>query len=379
VKIPGSRGADRASHIGEQPHFRELYAALAEVDRALGVAQRRVALLANLAPRNFASEVQRIRAAFERGRRARPGFVYGEPPNLEGLASDLSTVADRAQALGPLGVLYAERARELALEAEIVAARGTCLVGALASRRYDPGPHAADADVLANVLAISRDEHDGAPFDVVTDDADDPRSLLCRMRDEIGRRKLAVRVIVARGLAPLAAVGDSVVQIAAARRVRVRDVERTVLHEIAGHLEPASRAATLGLGLLRVGTRRGSDDQEGYALFTERGAGHLAGARARELAARHIAARAAHAGVGFEDTVTVLLDRGVATGVAVQSACRAYRGGGLGREAAYLPALLRVERAVSRDPAIASVLASGRVSVAAAPILGVWLSARDEA
>jgi hypothetical protein len=375
VKDPDSRAPDRASRRSARALQGDAVRLL-ELDRALQLAQRRVALLGHVAPKNFATEVARLCDVYDRGQRGSPRFVYGEPARVDGLASELMGLADAIETESPLARLYAERARELALEAEIVASRGTPRLAILAARRYDPGPDAAQADVLANALAISRDAHDDEPRDVTSDDEGDPRSLVAAMRAALGARKLAVRVVITRGLAPLAAVGDGVVQIAAGRRIRARDVERTVLHEIVGHVEPAERAARSPLGLLRVGVRRGSDDQEGYALHAERRAGHLGGARGRELAARHVAARAAHAGVAFEDAVTVLVERGISVELAVQSACRAYRGGGLGREAAYLPALVRVERTLSKDPSAAAVLAMGRVSVACVETLRGWLAGR---
>jgi hypothetical protein len=45
------------------------------------------------------------------------------------------------------------------------------------------------------------------------------------------------------------------------------------------------------------------------------------------------------------------------------------RGGGLGREVVYLPALLRVEQAFEREPELDDWLAAGRLSLAAARVL----------
>jgi hypothetical protein len=75
----------------------------------------------------------------------------------------------------------------------------------------------------------------------------------------------------------------------------------------------------------------------------------------------------------FVDTVRMLLGRAAPLETALRIAARAHRGGGLGREAVYLPALLRVDAAVAADRAVDRVLGSGRVSVDVARALRPWL------
>jgi hypothetical protein len=147
-----------------------------------------------------------------------------------------------------------------------------------------------------------------------------------------------------------------------------------VLHEIAGHVEPRLRAATTHLGIFAVGTAWGSDDQEGRALALERTSGFLDLDRRREIALRHLAARSIEARADFVATVRLLLDRGAPLDVALRIAARAHRGGGLGREAVYLPALLRFEAAVAADGEIDHVLGAGRVGIDAAPALRPWIA-----
>jgi hypothetical protein len=143
-------------------------------------------------------------------------------------------------------------------------------------------------------------------------------------------------------------------------------VTRIVLHEIEGHVRPRVLAQREELGLFRVGSANSGDDEEGRALLLERGAGVLEGARRRELARRHIAARGARQGAAFEDVVLELLGLGQDITSAVEAACRAYRGGGLGRESVYLVSLARVARAFEAEPELESYFEHGRVSVEAA-------------
>jgi hypothetical protein len=58
---------------------------------------------------------------------------------------------------------------------------------------------------------------------------------------------------------------------------------------------------------------------------------------------------------------------------ALRITARVHRGGGLGREAVYLPAFLRVEAALAARPELDRVLGSGRVAVDAADVLGPWV------
>src|SRR5206468_761047 len=103
-------------------------------------------------------------------------------------------------------------------------------------------------------------------------DADDPASLVSRMSREVGRHVLAMRVVLQPDLASLAATGDGVIVVASDKWVGSRDVERTVLHEIAGHALPRARAAKEVLGIFVLGTAHGIDDQEGRALMIEESA-----------------------------------------------------------------------------------------------------------
>ncbi len=325
-----------------------------------------------MSPSNFATELAAVRAAWAAGARSAPSFLYGAAPYLGDVPERAMELAAEIEPDGVLGALYAARARELALEAAIIDARETERLPALAASRFSAGdPLDAEADRLARDFAtapVAEAPASDAEM-VTTDDTGDPRSLVCRARDEIGKLRLPVRVVAHASLAPLAAAGDRVLQIARKRRVRVVDVERTVMHEVHGHLLPMARAAARGEAIFEVGSARGSEGQEGYALLLEERAGFLVGARARELGLRHLAARAAHRGVGFANVVDSLCALGAPLDRALRIAARAARGGGLGREAGYLVAYLDVKRGVLADPSLEAVIASGRLSVDAARAL----------
>jgi hypothetical protein len=337
-----------------------------DVDRVLGRAGAAVRLLARSTPPGFVARVaEAARAWVESGPTTLQCDVA--PAELGGLDLELERLADRLDREGELGALYAARAREISLEARIAEALGTPRVVGLAKQRFGP----RDAfDVDADVVASGWLEEPRAPGDdgprVRSDDEADPRSLVSRMRGEIGLRKLPIRVIVAKDLGALAAAGDGLVLVAAGRSLGEPDVERTVCHEIEGHLVPGLRGKQQPLGVFVFGTARGSDDQEGWALTSEERHGHLRAARRRELAFRHIAAREVQSGAGFVDVTERLLRCGASVDDAVRIAARSARGGGLAREAVYLGAWLRVRAALAEAPELELTLTSGRVSVEAA-------------
>lgn len=344
----------------------------ASAGAALARAASHIRMIAATTPQNLGSELARLQStwAAERGGDAR--FVYAAPCDYAMLIDGLSRAADALAGNGPLGIIYAARARELVEEARVCASVGTPAMWEAARRRYKRRDvFDAEADVLAMEWLAGPEEP--IEYDcIVSDDDQNPASLLSEMRRAVGERRLPLRVIVTRDLAPLAATGDGFIQVAAGRLVSPRDVARTVLHEIEGHAIPSARAKELPLSIFAVGTALGSDDQEGRALAIERQAGFLDARRRRELALRHAAARGVEKGADFTEVARMLEDLGANIPDALRIAARVCRGGGLAREAVYLPALLRVEAAIEADPDIEIGLSSGRVAVPDASILLAW-------
>jgi hypothetical protein len=339
----------------------------------LGGSAERALILPACTPLNLAAELEALHEAFSSGRTRCPDFQYPRPIVQIEREQTLLRAADELGSSGALGAVYAARAREIALEMRICRAAGTPALAALARERYQAtDSYAAGADALAERWLESEASGDGCGSSI-SDDAGDPQSLVSRMRAEVGRRRLPVQVRVSDRLSALAATGAGVVYVAMGRRLSHKAVERTVLHEIEGHVLPRTRAASAPLAIFSLGTARGSDEQEGRALFLEHEAGVLDPGRRLELARRHLACRLLERGADFVETVRVLArDRGTPLADALRIAARAHRGGGLGREIVYLPSLLRVRALRQRRPALAQVLAMGLVSVEAAPLLERW-------
>ncbi len=363
---PLARGV-RESIQGDEPFARGLRGASQEDEvlaRGLLKIAARVQLLASATPRNLGVEVARVVAAWAAGHHEAPRFVYAPPPDLSAERAALARARDAFR--GRFASIYAGRAAELEVEAAACEAAGTPDFRRLARARYARRDTFDDeADGLAQRWAtIALGPATGET--ITSDDAMDGRSLLSLMRRAVGEQRLPFRVVVARDLAPLAATGDGVILVAAGRRLTAEIAARTVMHEVLGHALPAARAAQASLALFEVGSRFGSDDQEGRAVLLEERASLLGSARRRELGLRHLAARSVEASAHFVETTRQLLERGARAEEAVRIAARVHRGGGLAREIAYVPAFLRVRAAFAEASDLEDVLANGRVAIDAA-------------
>jgi hypothetical protein len=354
------------------------------VDRDLVEIARRVQPIGMATPVNAADERARLVPVFARGDAAMPQWRYAAHADAS-LTGDLARLSEalHPHTISPLGRVYNARIRELQTEVALCQVVGQRSFSAAAAARFAPAD--ATSEQAAHALArawIGEDE--GAPLSdpsaYILSDADDPRSLVSRMRAEVGRLRLPFTVRVHSALASLAATGERTIFVASGRALSDEAIQRTVVHEIEGHAAPRARASTRGPAILRVGTARGADEQEGFALGIEEKNGFLRGRRRRELAARYLTVDAMRAGATFIDAVRVLMfEHGMTAEAAVLIAERAYRGSdgtfaGLGRERVYLEAFLRVRAHLEAHPEDERVIRAGQVATAAAPALRLFLT-----
>lgn len=370
----------RSSSIGADERARDL----ARWEHALAEATRNVRILPAVAPTNAEVERRRLVAAFERGVPSNPRWTYARV-DLGRWRQALHAMADElADDDHPLAPLFAARARELELEARVAEAAGTSMLGELAAARF----RSVDARTAHVAREVARawvsEGEEQAPAEWLESDAEVEGSLVSRMREEVGARRWPFAVVVAPSLVALAATGDRQIFVAAGRRVTKEDVERTVLHELEGHARPRVRAAASTLGILRSGTARGVDDQEGLALALEERHAFLSPRRRRELGARHVTVAAMDDGATFAEAVLALQKiHGWRVADAVRIAERVYRGSpgtgaGLGRERIYIEAFVRVRDAIQNDPSVEDVLASGQVGLDAVHVLAAIVGAASK-
>jgi hypothetical protein len=346
------------------------------IERLLLRATQEAQLLRALTPLDARDERERLTKAVRARRPAMPRWRYALHTGDElrrALVAAEQDLAGRAES--PLDELVVGRLRELSLEVALCGAAGTAAVARLADERFSR----ADSRVQGEVTELCSRwlaEPPATPGAMgIASDADDPRSLLSRMRAAVGELRLPFSVVPRAALAPLAATGDRVILVATGRLLQEEDAVRTVLHEVEGHARPRARAAGATVVLFRVGTARGVDDQEGRALLLEERAGLLGSRRRRQLAARHRAVEEMLDGATFEDVARSLVDaHGVDAADAVLIAERAFRGSdgrraGLGRERIYLEALVRVRSHLANHPWDEEVLSCGQIAVDACDAL----------
>ena len=320
-------------------------------------AMRRVRLIGAATPVNAEAENARLTVALEAGRPSLPRWVYRPEQTSIPSAPDAHD-------------LVRARLEELRLEAAIAERVGTPELSGLAAERFMESPRALrNADRAATTWAELSGRDDG---ELLRTDAPDPRSLLSRVREAVGRARAPFNVRVTT-LGTLAATGESTVYVARGRFTTERDARRIALHEVAGHVMPRVRAATLD-PIFALGTARGTDEQEGLALLYEERGGFLDDARRVVLARRHLAARAMQGGADFVEVLRALVLVGAEPRDAVAIASRVFRGSngtfpGLGRESVYITCYLRVRAHLERHPRDEAILASGQVAVAAIPLL----------
>lgn len=356
---------------------------LVRAERLLEEAMGTIRVLGSVIPRNAAQERARLLAAYEAGQKAAPRWSYARTDHALLRKALAGAAARLAAEPHPIAQLYAARARELEVEAALASEAGTTVLGALARARYrsvDTG-----AAGLATILArkwIAEGREAAAQVageTIASDDEKNPGSLLQRMREEVSRLGLPFAVVVQPALVALAATGERHILVAAGRALTAEDVARTVMHEIEAHAIPRTRAAQMRLAIFRIGTARGVDDQEGFALVLEERHGFLSPRRKRELSARHLAVEAMDGGATFHDAVDALVkEHGLSPREAVIVGERAFRGGdgtsaGLGRERIYLEAFHRVRGHLEAKPTDEGILTSGQISLEAIPVLAPYV------
>jgi hypothetical protein len=371
-------GPCRSSHFvdaldtAQVPCDRSLLRALHELETKLALVAKNVRLLPAITARNAASERARLEAELTHGQLSSPRFQYAQPRPSDASLRWLDYLRGEASQL-PAARLYLDKIEELELDVALLASLGdTRLVRPLAARRFGTGEELIDAGPqegpvrlidyslrLLNGPTLRRRERSRIP-------AEGPEGTLSlRALVECVARAagLRVHVRVEPNLTAGAATGDHTVFIAD-REFSVREAWRLALHEVLGHLTAAQNGSLQPLRLLEWGTAFSFADQEGVALCIEDSFGMLDRARLRSLAGRALATRCVHSGAAFNETARLLYrDYHFSAAESVAISERAYRGGGVARDAGYLRGYLRVRRALAEQKTTLDELRVGRVGL----------------
>ena len=270
--------------------------------------------------------------------------------------------------------LYREKLDEVELDLMLLDALGRPrAVRTLAARRYGTGSRMVTAEhgeislaQCARVL-LDRVEPHSEPKVLAADGT--PDSLGNLVRALAGSIGLAIEVRVEPRLASGAAAGEHTVFLASRQFGRV-EAQRLAVHEVLGHLVAAHNGRKQALRIFEWGTAESFADQEGVALYLEAKHGVMDATRMRVLAGRVIATDMMHAGASFSETAhTLHRVESFSPIEAIGMAERAYRGGGVARDASYLLGYLRVSHAIGSGAVTLDELRAGRLSVTAVPAM----------
>lgn len=333
-------------------------------------------MLERLTPVRFLEHVEDVTVGLLAGYFREPRFEYAPLPT--GFSRTISEIEAIRVGLSGLRLdprwdllreLLDERAEELILEARLVVLLGSSEFISHARRRFLLEPEfMTAAEQLAQSWLLSNEE--------LGTDGDQVR-LVSYFVERARQAGYSFRIIE-RPIASIAAASRDGLIVQTSALVSQAEADRIWTHEVGAHLLPRL-AGDHSLGPMVVGTRGAGEDEEGRALLEEKRQGQLKGTRKRTLAVRHLIASAIlnKSQTELGESALRLVETGIQPRLVARAVCRSLRGGGLSRELAYLPALLRVQACLAHNPELEWWMKWGRVSAAASVRLDQWLESNS--
>ncbi len=343
----------------------------AELDVAVRRLHDTARLLVGATTHSDPRERQRLVRCVARDEHAKPEWGW-EPIEVDRSIWQVLAVARKLAKQSPAAELYLARLDELETELLVMESLGkTKQVRPMAARLYGTGSELlfedseqTSLDAAHEILASAPSEDEEKTIPAVSPSGVNLRDLMLDYAKHVG---LHIAVRVDPNLIANAAVGERTVFIAN-RSFGAHEAQRLSTHEVYGHLVSAFNGRAQQLGVLAIGTASSYGDQEGVSIFLEDAAGLLSLNRKRTLAGRVLATYAMHAGVSFGDVARELVrEHDFSPVEAVTLAERAFRAGGVARDAVYLTGWLRVRKAVLEGSAALHELQLGKVSLQALP------------
>lgn len=339
-----------------------------ELDAWLKKLIRATRILPALTPLNALAERIRLMELARQGTYEAPAWQY--PLREVSETFDVDLAQARRLALDVPGcALYLAKLDELAEEMEFLAAINVPKrMRALSKKRYPQGSSVV-SDGDARPLRSFAEKYIGKDINPIDDSATIPArdahalnlsSMMKRAALSVG---LTIDVKVEPRMAASAATSDRTVFLAD-RLFTASEALRLTVHEVLGHLVTAANGRKQPLRIFEWGTAGSFADHEGFALVLEELTGTLDAARLRTLAARVLVTDWMHSGADFAECVRLFVEEfAFSPREAVIVTERAYRGGGLGRDASYLYGFLRVRHALAQGKCTRTELWSGKMGL----------------
>ncbi len=331
----------------------------------------------------LAGAIVPVNAREERARlaadpRSTPRWSYA-PFADDGRRDTLLAVHEALRALAPdpLALVLAARARELADLARLASLAGDPRFADAAAAHWPV--HEASLRLAEEWAHAPRPE----PPRKTRESSGPGATLESALRERLRDLRVDWPVIVRPRMAALAATGDGFVAVAEGRALSDEALERTVVHEIEGHVKPRVEAARRRHPLAGIGSAAGTLAQEGWATLCEERAGLLTVSRKHELSWRALACARMAAGANFVAVRRSLEEEaGFDEEAALALAERIFRGSdgsapGHGRELAYVAYYVRIREHLAEDARAEEHYRSAEISPEACRLLGS-LAVREE-
>ncbi|HET6417344.1 MAG TPA: tyrosine/phenylalanine carboxypeptidase domain-containing protein [Polyangiales bacterium] len=345
----------------------------AELDVALRRLHGKARLLVGSTTHSDPAERHRLCQCVARGEHAKPRWEWRPVAIERSVWRELARARELAEA-SEAAALYLPRLEELEIELLLLESLGrskqvrpmAARLFGTGSERLFPDSNHSILDAAHEILSNASLEQEEKTIPAASVEGVNLRDLMLAYGKHVG---LHIAVRIDPGLIANAAVGERTVFIAD-RCFGAHEAQRLATHEVYGHLVSGFNGRTQTLGIFSIGTAGSYGDQEGVAIYLEELAGLLDSSRQRTLAGRLLATHAMHAGVSFGDAARVLVSEHDFSPEAAVTLCeRAFRAGGVARDAVYLTGWLRVRRAVARGETNLAELQLGKVSLSALPEL----------
>jgi uncharacterized protein (TIGR02421 family) len=305
------------------------------VDRELAQVSESYRFLLDITP----VDVEAHRDAYLRGHAGEPAFTYRpleDEPDVIGAVLDEVAVGDVEDAT--LGHLLRAKHREVGLQLEMLRARGTDDFLPLSIELY--GSVAPWLLVRAEAILDGVEAPPPGPGD--------ERIGAARFA-ELAEAELAhyraidpdigVHVEVRTDASGIMVAGPDLI-VGAAARVTAGRADALLQHEVGTHLVTYVNGSYQPVRALATGLAGHEETQEGLAVLAEYAVGGLTPQRLRQLAARVVAVHGMVSGATFGAVHQQLVEEGFSPNGAFTTTMRAFRSGGLTKDAIYLRGLL---------------------------------------
>lgn len=305
------------------------------VDAQLGEISQRYRFILALTPTN----ADQVRDDFLDGRLHEPKFEYRELTfSPAELGRELATIDVHQVQDTTVGTLLRAKQREVELQLEMLAA--------IDSPAFLP----LSIELFGGITPSLR-EHASSILDAVATPERKESTLnaaefLALANEELDRYRAE-----APGIEVTAQLRDDVIGVMVSGSslligsdftVTRRRANALIQHEVGTHLVTQINGAGQQLSSLGSGLAGYDETQEGFAVLAEIACAGLTTGRLRQLAGRVLTAHRRVEGAGFVESFRALVDDGFSPRIAFTTTMRAYRAGGMTKDAIYLRGLVEL-------------------------------------